>query len=138
VLDIGKVEILPGKVKVEVMFLADGGWRYACNAPSEYYIRTLKQGDRVSVRPDDQFAHLKTQGKHLRLKSKPRIVGKPLEGWLWPAPTAGGHIDHSSLKKQHAKTFRTVNAEAERNNVPPLTPFVLYAFRHTFLTRLGQ
>jgi hypothetical protein len=69
VLDIGKVEILPaGKVKVEVKFRADGGWAYACNAPSENYIRTLKRGDRVSIRPDAKFVRLKTQGKHLRLK----------------------------------------------------------------------
>jgi len=66
--DIGKVEILPDKVKVEVKFLADGGWAYACNAPSEGYISTLKQGVRVSIRPDDKFVYLKTQGKHLRLK----------------------------------------------------------------------
>jgi len=65
---IGKVEILPGRVRVEVKFLADGGWAYACNAPSEDYIRTLKQGNRVSIRPDDKFVHLRTQGKHLRLK----------------------------------------------------------------------
>src|SRR5260370_13563121 len=69
VLDIGKVEVLPGKVKVEVMFLADGGWRYACNAPSQGYIRTLKMGDRVSIPADDQFVHLKTHRKHPRLKS---------------------------------------------------------------------
>jgi hypothetical protein len=65
---IGRIEILPGKVKVEVKFLADGGWAYDCNAPSEDYIRTLKRGDRVSIRPDDKFVHLKTQGKRLRLK----------------------------------------------------------------------
>jgi integrase len=63
---------------------------------------------------------------------------KPAEGWVWPAPTRSGHVDHSSLKKQHAKTFRTVNAEARKRNVTPVTPFVLYAFRHSFLTRLGQ
>ena len=63
-----KGEILAGKVKVEGKFLADGGWAYACHAPSEDYIRTLKQGDRVSIRPDNQFVHLNTQGKHLRLK----------------------------------------------------------------------
>ena len=66
--DIGKVEILPGKVKVEVKFLAAGGWAYACNAPSEDYIRTLKRGERVSIHPDDKFVHLKTQGEHLHLK----------------------------------------------------------------------
>ena len=57
---------------------------------------------------------------------------------MWPAPSRSGHVDHSSLKKQHTKTFRTVNAEAKKSNVTPVTPFVLYAFRHSFLTRLGQ
>jgi integrase len=56
---------------------------------------------------------------------------KPLEGWLWPA-------DESSLKEQHTKTFRTLNQFAEKNELPRITPFVLYSFRHTFLTRLGQ
>ncbi len=65
-------------------------------------------------------------------------AGRSLEGWLWPAPTASGHIDHSSLKKQHTKAFRTVNAAAKKSNAKPLTPFVLYSFRHTFLTRLGR
>jgi hypothetical protein len=57
---------------------------------------------------------------------------------VWPAPTRSGHVDHSSLKKQHARAFRTANAEAKKNRVAPITPFVLYSFRHTFLTRLGQ
>jgi integrase len=72
------------------------------------------------------------------LEARWNVAERPLEGWLWPAPTASGHIDHSSLKKQHAKTFRTVNAAAKKNNTAPMTPFVLYSFRHTFLTRLGQ
>src|SRR5207302_2958361 len=61
-----------------------------------------------------------------------------LEGWLWPAPTASGHIDHSSLKKQHARTFRTLNTEARKSQISMIMPFVLYSFRHTFLTRLGE
>lgn len=65
---IGKAEILPGKVKVEVKFLADGGWVYACNSPSENYIRNLKNGDRVTIRPDDKSVHLEIRGKRLRLK----------------------------------------------------------------------
>ena len=57
---------------------------------------------------------------------------------MWPAPTRSGHIDHSSLKKQHAKAFRLVNAEAKKNCLRTVTPFVLYSLRHTFLTRLGE
>src|SRR5208337_4792845 len=54
-------------------------------------------------------------------------AGRPVEGWLWPAPTLSGHIDHSSLKKQHIRAVR----------LSKVRPFVLYDFRHTFLTRLG-
>ena len=53
--------------------------------------------------------------------------GKPLEGWIWPAKTRSGHIEPSSLKGQHRKAL-------EKSKV---RPFVLYSFRHTFLTRLG-
>jgi len=72
------------------------------------------------------------------------IAGKPSHGWVWPAPTKSGHIDHSSLKKQHARAFREANAhikaEAKKANQKPklLKPWVLYSFRHTFLTRLGK
>jgi integrase len=64
--------------------------------------------------------------------------GKPGEGWVWPAPTRSGHVQHSSLKKQHASTFRTINAEATKHGMRLLTPWVLYAWRHTFLTRLRR
>src|SRR5258708_4711016 len=46
----------------------------------------------------------------------------------WPAATKTGHIDHSTLKKQHYKALR----------VSGVRPFVLYSLRHTFLTRLGE
>ena len=47
---------------------------------------------------------------------------------MWPAPTMTGHIEPSSLKKQHSKALR----------LSKVRPFVLYSLRHTFLTRLGQ
>jgi integrase len=31
-----------------------------------------------------------------------------------------------------------VNTEAKKNKQPEVTPWVLYSFRHTFLTRLGE
>jgi len=93
-------------------------------------------------------AHGKTAAARRVLPMTPRVrttlerrwerLGKPTEGWVWPAPTRSGHVDHSSLKKQHTRAFRTANAEAKKNRVAPITPFVLYSFRHTFLTRLGQ
>ena len=55
-------------------------------------------------------------------------AGRPLEGWVWTAPTNSGHVEASSLKKQHAKALR----------LSKVRPFVLYSMRHTFLTRLGE
>jgi integrase len=45
--------------------------------------------------------------------------------WVFPAPTRSGHIEKSSLKKQHPKASKLAN-------VPD---FPLYTFRHTCLTR---
>ena len=78
------------------------------------------------------------------LETRRELAGKPAEGWLWPAPTKAGHVDHSSLKKQHLRAFRLANAAIRERNVKTRTkdkeikPWVLYSFRHTFLTRLGQ
>jgi len=47
---------------------------------------------------------------------------------VWPSPTRSGHVEPSSLRKQHAKTLKGSKVR----------PFVLYSLRHTFLTRLGQ
>jgi integrase len=65
-------------------------------------------------------------------------AGKPHEGRIWTAPTRTGHVGSSSFKKQHAKVFRMLNEEAFKKNGKPIRPFVLYSFRHTFLTRLGE
>jgi integrase len=62
------------------------------------------------------------------LESRWERTGKPLEGWIWPAPTLSGHVEPSSLKKQHRKALRLAGVR----------PFVLYSLRHTFLTRLGE
>ena len=45
--------------------------------------------------------------------------------WVFPAPTSTGHIEKSTLKKQHNKALVAVKVE----------PFTLYTFRHTCLTR---
>jgi integrase len=94
------------------------------------------------------ITHGKTASARRMLPISPRVrtilesgweaAGKPLEGYIWPAPTKSGHIDHSTLKKQHRRTFRLLNDEARQTNQVPLTPFVLYSFRHTFLTRLAE
>jgi integrase len=63
---------------------------------------------------------------------------KPDEGWVWPAPTRSGHVEPSSIRKQHVKAFEIISEEAAKRNEKPVRPFVLYSLRHTFLTRLGQ
>ena len=82
--------------------------------------------------------HGKTKAARRMLPMTPRVrallearwesAGKPLEGWVWPAPTKSGHLEPSSLKKQHAKALE----------LSKVRPFVLYTLRHTFLTRLGE
>lgn len=62
------------------------------------------------------------------LETRWEASGKPVEGWVWSASTCSGHLEGSSLKKQHAKALR----------LSGVRPFVLYSLRHTFLTRLGE
>jgi integrase len=45
--------------------------------------------------------------------------------WVFPAPTRSGHIEPSSLQRQHGKACALAELE----------PFPLYTFRHTCLTR---
>ena len=54
-------------------------------------------------------------------------AGRPEEGWVFPAPTKSGHIDHSSVKKQHRNALK----------LSRVRPFVLYSLRHTFATRVA-
>jgi integrase len=55
-------------------------------------------------------------------------AGKPEEGWVWPADTKDGHINHDSLRQQHKKALTLAR----------IRPFEMYSIRHTFLTRLGE
>jgi len=47
------------------------------------------------------------------------------EEWVFPAGTKSGHVEKSTLKKQHPKACALAK----------LAPFPLYTFRHTCLTR---
>ena len=62
------------------------------------------------------------------LETRWESEGWPKESWVWSAPTRSGHFEKSTLKKQHRKALR----------LSRVRPFVLYSFRHTFLTRLGE
>jgi integrase len=87
--------------------------------------------------------HGKTAAARRMLPMTPRVrtvlqnhwecAGKPEDGWVWTAPTKSGHVEPSTVKKQHSKVFKTLG---ETKN--PIQSFVLYSLRHTFLTRLGE
>jgi integrase len=81
--------------------------------------------------------HGKTAAARRELPMTPRVrqvlearwdlAGRPAEGWLWPSPTKSGHIDHSTLKKQHRHALKLCGVR----------PFVLYSLRHSFATRVA-
>jgi len=47
---------------------------------------------------------------------------------MFPAPTKSGHVEPSSVRKQHKSALKDSKVR----------PFVLYSLRHTFLTRFGE
>jgi integrase len=72
------------------------------------------------------------------LEARWEAAGKPVEGWVWAAPTRSGHVESSSLKKQHRQVFKTLAEQDQKHNQKSIRRFVLYSLRHTFLTRLGE
>jgi integrase len=54
-------------------------------------------------------------------------AGEPDTGFVFPAPTQSGHIEHYTLKKQHR---RALKESAVRK-------FLLYSLRHSFATRIA-
>jgi integrase len=85
-----------------------------------------------------QVTHGKTAAARRMLPMSPRVrrilqgrwgaAKMPSDGWVWATATASGHIEPSTVKKQHQRALR----------LSGVRPFVLYALRHTFLTRLGE
>jgi integrase len=85
-----------------------------------------------------QVTHGKTAAARRMLPLSPRVRAvlekrweagnRPAEGWVWAAATQSGHIEPSTIKKQHNRAFR----------LSGVRPFVVYTLRHTFLTRLGE
>jgi integrase len=161
-----KVKMLPGERHRERVVSQEEEARYLAVAPEPVGSIAAVLVD-TGLRPEECFrlcweaitwlngrhgtmlvTHGKTAAARRVLPMTPRVrnilearweaAGKPVEGWVWPAPTRSGHIESCSLKKQHAKTFKTVEELAAMNNLKPVRPFVLYSLRHTFLTRLGE
>ena len=58
--------------------------------------------------------------------------------WVFPAPTKSGHMESSTLKKQHAKAIqeatKILRKQTDRDDVS-FHGFELYTLRHTCLTR---
>jgi integrase len=62
------------------------------------------------------------------LEARWEKADKPEEGWVWSAPTKSEHVEHDSIRVQHRNALKASK----------VAPFVVYSFRHTFLTRLGE
>lgn len=62
------------------------------------------------------------------LEDRWKDAGKPAEGWVWPAETKDGRINHDSLKVQHKNALKVSKVRA----------FEIYSIRHTAMTRLGE
>jgi integrase len=151
-----KVKMLPGESHRERVVTPEEEGRYLASAsPLLSEIATVLVD--TGLRPEECYrllwdsitwvngrngtlmvTHGKTKAARRLLPMTPRVrhiletrwnaQGRPAEGYVWPAPTKSGHIEPSSLKKQHGKALR----------LSKVRPFVLYSLRHTFLTRLGQ
>ncbi len=48
--------------------------------------------------------------------------------WVFPRETASGHVEASTLKKQHEAAIKAAE----------VSPFVIYDFRHTRITRWAK
>jgi integrase len=161
-----QIKMLPGERHRERVITPSDEAKYLAAAPEPLASIPAVLAD-TGMRPEECFrlcweavtwangrhgtlfvAHGKTAAARRVLPMTPRVrailesrwerAGKPVEGWIWPASTRSGHIEGSSLRKQHAKAFELVAKEAAKNNQKPVRPFVLYSLRHTFLTRLGE
>jgi len=161
-----KVRMLPGENKRERVILPEEEARYLGAAEDPLASIAIVLVD-SGFRPEECFrlkwesitwlngrhgtmlcTHGKTKAARRTIPMTPRVrtvlesrwrkTGEPDCGWVWRAPTRSGHIEPSSLRKQHARAFRVITEQAAQNNQKQVRPFVLYDLRHTFLTRLGQ
>jgi len=57
-----------------------------------------------------------------------QLSDRPSDGFVFPAPTKTGHIDHSTTKKQHIAALKQSRVR----------PFVVYSLRHSFATRIAS
>jgi integrase len=152
-----KIELLPGETRRERVLTPEEEKAYLAAAAATPLLKDVATVlIDTGVRPDElhrmAWEHItwangrhgtmmvmkgKTQAARRIIPMTPRVravlesrwesQGKPTAGWIWPAETKTGHIDHSTTRKAHRKAL--TNSK--------VAPFVLYSLRHTFLTRLG-
>jgi len=161
-----KIKVLSGEHRRERVITGEEEARYLAAAPGLLAAIATVLID-TGMRPEECFrmrwenvtwvngrngvllvAHGKTAAARRVIPMTPRVravledrwqrAGNPGDGCVWPAETRSGHVEPSSLRKQHARTFLTLSGEAAKRNEKTVRPFVLYSLRHTFLTRLGQ
>ena len=48
------------------------------------------------------------------LEDRWKLAGKPEDGWVWPAETKDGHINHDTLKLQHKKALKLAKIRPSR------------------------
>jgi integrase len=161
-----KIKTLPGERRRERVLTPEEEARYLAAAPEPLTSIATVLAD-TGMRPEECFrlcwehvtwvngrngvllvARGKTAAARRVIPMTPRVrnvlesrwndLRKQQEGWVWPAPTRSSHVEPSSLRKQHARTFKTLDNEAAKREQKPFRRFVLYSLRHTFLTRLGQ
>jgi integrase len=82
-----------------------------------YIYKGKREGSRRRIRMSDR----------VRALVDVRLSGGSLE-WLFPSETKSGHIEPSTLRKQHAKALRNSS----------VAPFEFYTLRHTCLTRWAK
>lgn len=161
-----KVKVLPGERRRERVITPEEEVRYLAAVPEPLASIATVLAD-TGMRPEECFrlcwenvtwlngrngAMLVTHGKtaaarrvipmtprvRAELESRWEAAGEPEEGFVWRAQTRSGHVEPSTIRRQHANAFEAIAEEAVSRNQRPVRPFVLYSFRHTFLTRLGQ
>lgn len=151
-----KIKLLRGERHRERVLTAEEEARYLSAAPEPLASIAAVLTD-TGMRPEECFrlrwesiawvngrhgsllvTHGKTAAARRVLPMTPRVrailearweaAGRPEEGWCWPAETASGHAEPSTIRKQHRRALRESRVRH----------FVLYSLRHTFLTRLGE
>jgi integrase len=61
------------------------------------------------------------------LETRHQLAQVPETGYVFPSATRTGHINHSTLKKQHSNALKASGVRA----------FMLYSLRHSFATKIA-